>query len=413
MSLLSFAAVRSFLLSLHKWAGLTLGLVLMLLALSGALLVAADRFDRLLSPQRYAVTGAEVHQTLAAYVAAAMAARPGASVQEIQMPAGRGAPVVVLLRQGEMRGGEMRGTGAPRQRHSEAGSMRERTPEAQRAGGASSGRERGEMHFFRAYLDPPTGRVLDIADARGGGAVATLRAFHTALLLPVPAGRPIIGAFGIVLLLLSLTGLVIWWPRPFKLASLVSFRRGRTLSFNLHQFIGLWIALPLAAQAFTGIYLAFPQALRPAIAAVMPMAPQSERRAPPLATMKLDPDVAFAAAAGHDALKLVSLTYPNRASKSWQIEATDASGGAQRFLVEDTSGMVNRVAEPPPGNRLDDLLRRLHMNHGIGIVWTAIALIAGLAPILFFITGVILFAGRQMRRKMRLAAGAPAEAETA
>lgn len=430
MSLLLFFKVRRVGRSLHKWIGLALGGLLMLVACSGALLVFAESFERWFAPQRYALTGDHVAQPLATYAARAIAAAHGGDVMRLQFAPG--APVIVWLRKSEA-AVEMRrtpqtgdaGTSQPRDEHrhrtaESANKLGEGTPregkpnegkfgearpregkisESKTAEGRPSGGRPGGV--LKIYLDPPTGNVLDSENPRVG-LLATLRAFHTNLLMQGALGRNLIGTCGIFLLFLALSGTLVWWPLAWKIA--LRFRRGHTLSINLHQFLGAWIALPLTLIAFTGIYLAFPQQLRSALAAFAPMTPQEERRAALLGERHLDPDVAFAALSDHDKLKLSEIAFPNRATKAWRIEAIDTAGRAQSFLIDDASGAVSKAPEPQRGDIISETLRRLHMNQGMGTVWTVIAIVTGLSPILFFITGVLSWLNRRKRLATKAAA---------
>ena len=68
--------LRGLWLSVHKWIGLLLAMLIIPISLTGSALVWHDWLDETLNPQRYAVTGAPA-LTPAAYAAAAQArARP-------------------------------------------------------------------------------------------------------------------------------------------------------------------------------------------------------------------------------------------------------------------------------------------------------------------------------------------------
>lgn len=410
------AHFKRFARSLHKYLGLGIGAVLMLVTLTGAILVFADQFAAWLIPQRYAVTGDTVAKPLAAYAASAVTAAQGGNVMRLQMPETKGAPVIVFVRKSEG-GGERRGERAPAegagaaaatvdtlpQHHHRDGGSNGGSGNGERAGAQGSGErrpngERGgrQMSFIKVYLDPPTANVLDAVNPRSG-ILATIRAFHTNLLLQGPVGRQLVGVGGIILLLFALTGLVVWWPRIFTLATALRFRRGATLSINLHQFLGAWTALPIAAIAFTGIYLAFGQQLRPILAALAPMTPQDDRRGALLAHPQLDADAAVAAAAKDEKLQLLTIAFPNRASHTWRVEAAAPDGHERTYLVDDTTSAVMRAPAPKSGDIISDLLRRIHENQGTGMIWAVIATLCGLAPILFFVTGVLSWLGRRRR----------------
>ncbi len=405
------AQFKRFARSLHQWLGLGIGGVVMLVTLTGAILVFTDQFEARLEPQRYAVTGDIVAKPLAAYAASAVAVVQGSSVMRLQIPVTKGAPVVAFVRKSD-RGGEhaladpaaaKTDAAEPQHRHhhhdggSNAGGDQEGGAQGngeQRAGGERGGGGR-QMNFIKVYLDPPTAAVLDLANPQSG-LFSTIRTFHTNLLLQGPIGRQIVGVGGIVLFLFAVTGLVIWWPRIFTFATALRFRRGVTLSINLHQYIGAWVALPLAAIAFTGIYLAFGQQLQPILAALAPMTPQEDRRSALLAHPQLDPDAAVAAAAKDEKLQLLTIAFPNRVSHTWRIEATATDGHERTYLVDDTTSAVTH-APTFAGDVISDTLRRIHENKGMGLIWAIISMLCGLSPVLFFVTGVMSWLARQRR----------------
>ena len=67
------ARLRAIWWTLHRWIGLALAVLLVPIAVSGALLVRHDRVDALIHPDRYAVTGSAL-MSPSAYVASARAA---------------------------------------------------------------------------------------------------------------------------------------------------------------------------------------------------------------------------------------------------------------------------------------------------------------------------------------------------
>jgi len=185
--------------------------------LTGSVLIYDQEIDALLNPQRYAVSGNDLLAP-AAYISKAREALAGkAQPVNLRFPDQPGAPVMV--------------TG--------------------RAGG--QGGERPTI--VRVYLDPPTARVLD---AGGGGFVAWAHNFHESLTLRQYAGREIVGAVGIAMLISSLSGIYLWWPGRGRLRAGLTTRRGFTLSRNIHYLVGFYGSLMLAMLSFTGIYLAYP-----------------------------------------------------------------------------------------------------------------------------------------------------------
>ena len=169
------ARLRTFWWTVHRWIGLGLMVLLVPIAVSGALLVWHDPLDALLHPSRYAVTGTQLLQP-SAYLASATAALDGsAQPVGVRFPEDEGWPVIVMAR------------GAPRV-------------------------EGGPIRFVNVYLDPPTARTLDVVDFRSS-LIGWLHRFHENLTIPEYSGRAIVGWAGVGMLILSLTGIWLWWPR--------------------------------------------------------------------------------------------------------------------------------------------------------------------------------------------------------
>ena len=120
------------------------------------------------------------------------------------------------------------------------------------------GERGGRPRLVTVYLDPPTGRVLAMVEFRNS-LIGFLHRFHENLTIPEYSGRAVVGWVGVGMLVLSLSGIYLWWPRNAGFLRGLRWRRGPATSFNLHHLFGFWIAIPLAVVSATGIYLGFPQ----------------------------------------------------------------------------------------------------------------------------------------------------------
>ncbi|WPP04578.1 PepSY-associated TM helix domain-containing protein [Methylocella tundrae] len=340
---------------IHLWLGFGLAFLMVPIGLTGVVLVFAPEVDRWVFPSRYAVTGAVAGQPAGVYLGSAAAAASGARVMVLRWPRMEGAPVTVLLR-----------------------------------GGAFADQAR------LAYLDPPTGRVLDIADLRGG-LIGLAHALHANLMLPPSFGRQIVGWAGAALLTMVLTGLWLWRRPSVGFLRLLRWRRGPALSSNLHHMMGFWIAAPLGAMALTGVTLGFPVATRATISLFAEVAPQAPRPASggsmrqPLQDPQRVVDLAMQTGEG---LKPVSLTPPTLQGKFWRVTAATRTGATQTVLVDDASGAVT-VQAIAAGDGLLALLRRIHEGRSHGPVWSLIVVVCGFAPTLFFATGLLMWLCRR------------------
>jgi uncharacterized iron-regulated membrane protein len=81
-------------------------------------------------------------------------------------------------------------------------------------------------------------------------------------LLSGPTGRRVNGAGAIAVLLICLTGAVIWWPGIARWREQLTLRRGVggwRFAWQLHGFLGFWSFVFLLVFATSGIYLCFPE----------------------------------------------------------------------------------------------------------------------------------------------------------
>lgn len=341
------------------------------IALTGSLLVWRDHVDALVSPHLFAISGTEVRQPLAQYLANAAAADTRYAPTAIRLPESDGWPVRVILRKTDL-----------------------------------IDRDDLEREHV-AYLDPPTGRVLGIANPRTSF-TGTIRRLHRDLLVPDWSGRQIVGWIGVGLLFLTLTGVWLWWPRGSFVNGLRWTRSPRT-SLNLHYSGGFWIALPLAIVAGTGIYLAFPQTARNVTAAFVEFGPRDARAdRNKRVEARLTADQAAATLqAQHPDTRLVSLQLPlqYRGEKKesaprilWHLYAVDRSGAGQSFLLDDASRTLTALPPPQGGNRIARLMHHLHEGEGFGAIWSTTVFATGILPVVLTITGLLMWLrGRKIR----------------
>jgi uncharacterized iron-regulated membrane protein len=233
------ARIRTVWWTLHRWIGVGLAVLLVPIAVSGALLVWHDHLDAVIHPGRYAVSGAQMIQPSVYLASAGTALAGSAQPAAIRFPESEGWPVVVMAR------------GAARA-------------------------ESGPPRIINVYLDPPTARVLDVVDFRPS-LIGWLHRFHENLTIPEYSGRAIVGWVGVGMLILSLTGIWLWWPRNGAFLPGLRWRRATHTTTNLHHLLGFWISIPLAVVSFTGIYLGFPQTARQVMSSIAPMTPQGPR----------------------------------------------------------------------------------------------------------------------------------------
>ena len=367
---MKFAAVRRVLFQVHMWVGLVLGVLFVAVSLSGSILVYDDKLTEWMQPSPPAATGGQ----RLPLVFLANAAR-----ETVQ--AGADAQVQVLL--------------------------------PQQPGEAAMVRLEGKHRLVPAslekplnllvYVDPPSGQALDV---RPGGRLPVfqwLHQFHGSLKLGRDFGRPLVGWLGVGMVLLGVTGIVLWWPKrgQWKYAFLVrSTATGLRFHRELHAAAGIWMFVAFMAVSFSGVAISFPQTMRAIVGADTPApAPKVE---PMPGAKRIVPDSALLIAQKQmpDA-QVRSMTIPAEPAQPYAIAFASRFGTTATVYVNPyTSGVVavRDVANDGGGDSFMALQRPMHDGQGnLGAIWEFLVFLAGLVPLLFVITGTIMWLKKRKR----------------
>lgn len=362
MSAILLGRLRRFWLDVHLWIGAGLFVLLVPLGISGSVLVYRDAVEQALYPQRYAVSPGPATLNPSAYLdAAGRAFGPGVRPAQLRLPDKAGEPVVVS------------GRGKPAR------------PGARPA-------------MLSAWIDPPTGRVLASSPPLAG-LVRLAHDLHGQMLIP-QVGRKVVGWLGVAMLVNCLTGLWLWWPRGNKLLKGLRWRRSPSTMMNLHHLAGFWLLVPLAVLSATGAYISFPEAVRAISGTKAPQGGGPQRGAPPLDHPALTPEAAVARALdGKPNARLVSLSLPSKGPKpAWRIEVAGV-GKPQAVMVDDATGAVRPAPPQGGGDPAVRLMREVHEGSAPGQPWRVIVFVAGFAPALLGVTGIVMWLRRLRRRK--------------
>jgi uncharacterized iron-regulated membrane protein len=343
---------RRFLFQVHLVAGLTVGALLAVLGLSGAVLVFGEELDRNLQPEVSTVVPGGERVPVSRVLEAVAESQGGASPRFLRVPERPDAPLVAWM----------------------------------------------DTHGSRkVYVDPYSGAVLGVRST-GDGLVSTLRELHVSL-LSGERGETVVGASGCVLIVLGLSGLVLWWPGRRKLALGFTLRRPlrwRRANYDLHKLGGVFSLLFLLLAALTGVSLVFPApfewVLRQATRAPprsAPPVPGPATGAPlPLDTLLALADQALPGARTTRVDLPASPGAPLRVRKRFPEELHPL--GMSLVYVDRHQGAVLRAEdarEAPLAARLLALRYPLHLGLWGGWASRCLAVLTGLFPAGLFLTG--------------------------
>lgn len=209
--------VRRALFQVHLWTGISVGLYILVMSLTGSVLIYRRSLSTWTSSQAKFVQILPHRMTVDELKQAATRAYPGYEVTGVFQSRNMSRPVEISLAQGI---------------------------------------KRAERIF-----NPYTGADMGPTMGPGAKALNWILDLHDNLLLPHDAGRRVNAAGGILLVLMTLTGVVIWWPGSGKwVRSLgIEVKSGlKKFNWSLHSALGIWSILFVFMWGFTGIYLATP-----------------------------------------------------------------------------------------------------------------------------------------------------------
>lgn len=209
--------MKSLFLRLHGWLGVTAGLVLAVVGVTGAMLAFEPQILRVLNPgvlviareDRPMLTPTELYQRVSA-------ARPSQAIQSLTLSGAADRPAQVVY--------------------------------------AKPGSPRGDA----VWVQPYSGELLPEERAHDG--FHFIEDIHRKLLAD-DLGKTITGASALILIAMALSGLYLRWARrPRGLKGWLTLRsgiRGRAFLWQLHAVGGTWMLVFLVFSAGTGLYWSY------------------------------------------------------------------------------------------------------------------------------------------------------------
>lgn len=360
---------------LHWLFGITAGLVLAVVGLTGALLSFEDEIVSLLNRGNIVPPPAAVR--LAPDALAARVAGPGKRIAFIMLPADIDRPARIAF--------------------------------------AGPGGKRGET----LYLNPYSGERM--ATPTGADAMRLIRELHR-FLLAGPTGKSIVGASTLALLFLCLSGLYLRWPRLMRQwRSWLAFKpalKGRAFLWNLHATAGTWVLVCYLLSALTGLFWSYDW-YRDAVNSLAgvsrdragdgpPRGERGDRRASP----RFDLQARWPAIAAEvGSYQSMILRLPSKPGQPLQVSYQRAGAAHERAFdvlkFDPASGALlsrENYADKPAGAQLVASVLPLHTGAYFGLPGRLILMLSSLAMPLFAITGWMLYLDRRRKKKQVAAA---------
>ena len=261
-----------------------------------------------------------------------------------------------------------------------------------------------DEQFRTILIDTVSGQILGELPERS--VVRTLQDLHFDLLAG-PTGRVVNGVGALCLLIMCLSGLVVWWPGTgaWRRGFTVDWKRPwKRVTWDLHSAVGVWTVVLIAMWSVTGIYFVFRTEFRSAVNWISPITVSQTPTSDP-AGAGLEPRPTWRAL-----IERARQQVPDEFVARVVVPATDQSpflvmfsevrptpvgpGELRSVYLDQFTG--EPLQEPPRVARtLGDTIMTwagpLHVGNfggvGVKLVW----LVTGLAPALLAVTGLILW----------------------
>lgn len=278
-----------------------------------------------------------------------------------------------------------------------------------------------EPEFYQSvFLNPYSGKVIQI-DNHLSGFFAFILKGHMRLWLPKAIGEQVVGASILVFILIIISGFILWIPKRRKnLKQRLTFNWKKTTkwkrkNYDLHSIVGFYICSLALIMAFTGsvisynwlkyvVYISTGGDKVPAF--IIP-----ENKSKSIATKEIVPMDFLIEKLKKESPKAESfeLHYPKSSTESIYVEVSNSKGiyydSDYRFFDQNT---LKEIETPAIYGKYEDAKvadKILRMNYDIhigaigGIVGKCIAFLVSLLIANLPITGVLLWYGRNYKKK--------------
>ncbi len=378
--------MKSFTRFLHLWSGLLFGAILVVLGLTGSALSWIHELDAMLNPGLL-------------HVAPPAGVQPGA-------PLRIGPDAVQAL--GEMLSND------PRYGRPSMVELPERAGDVAvawyRPVPGSAGSPWAQAVSRQVMVDPAS---LAITGERNWGESGLSRPllmptlFHIhRYLVAGEVGKVVVAVTGVSLVLMIVTGMILWWPRMARSAiwHALTVRHGGSwprFSFQLHRAGGFFAAPLLLVSAVSGVHFNMPQWTTPVVNTVAPVTPASKAANRSAAGGKLVAvaDAVRAAQASFPEGRVSRVAFPARAGQPFEIRVRQPGElregpGATRISVDSGDASVLRVIDPERARGGDKFLAwlfPLHTGEAFGTAGRVFISLFGAVPLAFFVTGLLVW----------------------
>ena len=351
--------------ALHRWIGLTSGIVLVIIGLTGSALVFREEIDVALNAQLMRVEAAGRTAAVQDIVDAVQQAFPNSRIFSVRMPNRADAVYEFRL-------------------------------------DSNSG--------HRVFVNPYSGTI--IGDRGAYQKLMDLIFYLHSELLAGEIGKTVVGGLALLLLTLLATGVVLWWPGWKHVAAGVVIRwRGgpRLISYDFHKSIGAFAIIFLATAAFTGLSLVFHSAFERTLnwtTGIPDRAPLPKSTAQSSAARTSLDQILRIADTATPGAKTTWVMFPQTAEGPFRVRKRFAEelhpSGKTLVMLDQYSGEVLHVENAllaPLAQRFDHSLYPIHIGQWGGFTSRLLQTFVGVSPLILFVTAWFMWRSRSQKNE--------------
>lgn len=276
--------------------------------------------------------------------------------------------------------------------------------------------EETAVHGFAPLMvaiNPYTGEIIN-KRFWGQYALTWLFDLHYTLLLDA-TGKVIMAVVGLFLALSIFSGLYLWWPPLSKIVTAFTIKKNTSrqrIIYDIHKISGVYPLVILLIVTFTGIALEIPEYINPAINYVYPIdAPAAKPQSTPaINSVPISVDQAVATARQlFPHARLSWIETPDGTMGTYRINLRQDFEPSKRFpktnvWIDQYSGrvlLVNNPARQSAGNTLLSWLHPLHNGEAFGMTGRILIFVSGFACPLLFVTGLLRWLQKKRAKRLK------------
>jgi uncharacterized iron-regulated membrane protein len=363
---------RSVSFTIHKWLGIVSAIVLTVVALSGTIYVFQDEVVKLLNREKFYLEadGSEV-QVSSEILIQKIESSTGGKVMFLSIPAADNRIWLAnVMREGDGR----RGT--------------------------------------TFLVNPYSGQVEEQKNLKGEAFFFWVFRLHRWLLMDTAIGRPIVGWATIIMIILVMSGFIIWLPRKIKKiydGLRIKVKGGAyRLTFDLHSTLGFYAAFFILIMSVTGLYWSFDWSRSAILSVLGAESPQrgvgDQSKIEDSDAISLSAEYAsyaeiFAAADAELNYKgNYRLTIPEQVATSVVLTKNKtgffAPSGSDRIEIDRVNARplkVEKFSDKPVNEQIASSIKALHTGEIFGLFTKILYFLSGLIASSLPVTGIILW----------------------